>query len=232
MQISKILLFICVLTGLFCCTKSGYDYYILVEDDLEEFVSLGGSANFNSFNGILTGTTKLNTPNTFLATKKRYGDFVLEFEVKIEIGMNSGVQIRSNYDEENNRVYGYQVEIETSDRKWAGGIYEEARRGWLYPLKDNTKARNAFRNNEWNAYRVEAIQDTIKTWVNGIQCAHLIDTVSHEGFIAFQVHSIGSKDQEGKNVQWKNVKITENKITDRMWSNDSTVKTIDLSAPK
>lgn len=37
----------------------------------------------------------MGTPNTFLATTKNYGDFILEFDFKIDDGLNSGVQIRS-----------------------------------------------------------------------------------------------------------------------------------------
>lgn len=82
--------------------------------------------------------------------------------------MNSGIQIRSNSlpQYQNGRVHGYQVEIDPSDRAWSGGIYDEGRRGWLYSLENDSEAQKAFRQNEWNHYRIEAIGDTIKTWVN------------------------------------------------------------------
>ncbi|NNG08563.1 MAG: DUF1080 domain-containing protein, partial [Arenibacter sp.] len=105
------------------------------------------------------------------------------------------------------RVHGYQCEIETSDRKWAGGIYDEARRGWLYPLSRNEEGRNAFKPGEWNHYRIEAIGNTIRTYINGVQCANLVDDLTAEGFIAFQVHSIHDEALEGKIVKWKNIRI-------------------------
>jgi len=43
--------------------------------------------------------------------------------------------------------------------------------------------------------------------VNGVMCANLIDDTTAEGIIAFQVHGIRQKDQEGKMVKWKNIKI-------------------------
>ncbi len=177
--------------------------------ELSDFQKLNGEAEFVFEDGILTGITKRNTPNTFLATKNTYSDFILEFEVKIEYGMNSGVQFRSETKggKPDGRVYGYQAEIETSKRKWAGGIYDEARRGWLYPLSHNEKGQNAFVNGRWNQYRIEAFGNQIKTWVNGIQCANLVDDLSKEGFIAFQVHDIGRDGKEGQKVQWKNVRI-------------------------
>lgn len=179
--------------------------------DLSGFQILGGEADYTFADGILTGITKRNTPNTFLASKKIYGDFILEFSVNIEYGMNSGVQFRSNINETTGRVFGYQCEIETSERKWAGGIYDEGRRAWLYPLSHNSKGQDAFKNGTWNHYRIEACGSQIRTWVNGVPCASLVDELSPTGFIAFQVHDIGKQKQGGQLVQWKDLRIlTEN----------------------
>jgi len=177
----------------------------------------------------LTGITKHNTPNTFLATKKTYSDFILEFEVKIEYGMNSGVQFRSETvgGKPEGRVFGYQAEIETSPRKWAGGIYDEARRGWLYPLTHSKKSQNAFVNGTWNKYRIEAIGNHIKTWVNGVACANLIDEKTAEGFIAFQIHGIGKNEKSGKKVQWKNIQILTENIAAASWTTKE--KTFEIS---
>jgi hypothetical protein len=62
--------------------------------------------------------------------------------------MNSGIQIRSLSKPEfnNGRVHGYQVEIDPSDRGWSGGIYDEARRGWLYQNEMIPAAKNLIRN--------------------------------------------------------------------------------------
>ncbi|GJM32093.1 MAG: hypothetical protein DHS20C18_10940 [Saprospiraceae bacterium] len=187
--------------------------------DFSNFQQLNGEATYKVENGEMVGISKLNTPNSFLATKKVYSDFILEFEVFVENGLNSGVQFRSlsKADYQNGRVHGYQCEIETSPRKWAGGIYDEARRDWLYPLSRNPKGQHAFVSGEWNHYRIEAIGADIRTWINGIQCANLVDDLTAEGFIAFQVHSIGEKEQEGKTVRWKNIKIkTTNLEASRM----------------
>ena len=120
------------------------------------------------------------------------------------------------------RVHGYQCEIETSQRKWAGGIYDEARRGWLYPLTRNKKGQDAFENGTWNAYRIEAIGSKIITYVNGIQASNLIDEVTSEGFIAFQVHGISNPKDEGKKVQWRNIRVlTTDLENNRMISSNS-----------
>lgn len=191
------------------CGKSSEWIYPLQSNDLSAFTLVNGSAEFRIEDQILIGTSALNSPNSFLALNDKYGDFILEFDVKIDLELNSGVQIRSIHDPKikEGRVHGYQVEIETSDRKWAGGIYEESGRGWLYPLTEHQSARDAWKNETWNHYRIEAVGKTIKTWVNGVPCAHLIDDKSLRGIIAFQVHSIQDEKLSGKNVYWKNIKI-------------------------
>ena len=177
--------------------------------DLSNFHQLNGDASYEIKNQELIGTSKMGIPNSFMATKKTYGDFILEFEVFVENGLNSGVQFRSlsTPDIMDGRVHGYQCEIETSARKWAGGIYDEARNGWLYPLTRNPKGQKAFVPGQWNHYRIEAIGQNIRTWINDVQCSNLVDDTTAEGFIAFQVHSIHDKSLEGKIFKWKNIKI-------------------------
>ncbi|MEM8895333.1 MAG: DUF1080 domain-containing protein, partial [Bacteroidota bacterium] len=138
---------------------------------------LHGQADYRVENKEIVGTSKFGTPNTFLATKKSYRNFVLEFEVKLAEGLNSGVQIRTMTDEDykEGRPFGTQIEIEDSGRGWAGGIFDEARKGWRYPLEYNPKAKQAFKKGDWNSYKVLAYENRIITWVNGIQCANLIE---------------------------------------------------------
>lgn len=181
--------------------------------DLKGFVKKNGNAEYKIIDKTIVGVSQLNTPNTFLCTDVNYGDFVLEIEVKVEKGLNSGIQIRSISDpaDNNGRVRGYQIEIDPSDRAWSGGIYDEARNGWLYPLSINEKGRKAFKNGEWNKYHIEAIGSSIRTWINGIACANLIDPQTARGFIALQVHQIKRPEQVGLTVQWRNIRIaTEN----------------------
>jgi len=169
----------------------------------------GGKAIYSVEDGAIVGRTVPNTQNSFLCTNKMYSDFILELDFKVDPNLNSGVQIRSNSISEyqNGRVHGYQVEIDPSERSWTGGIYDEARRGWLYDLKDNQPAREAFKNGQWNHLRIEAVGDSIKTWLNGVPAADLIDSMTRSGFIALQVHSTDSK--EPLQVRWRNIRIQE-----------------------
>lgn len=169
----------------------------------------GGDAIYEIRDGQIVGKTVRNTPNTFLTTDEIFDDFILELEYKVDPSMNSGIQIRSNSSPyyKSGRVHGYQVEIDPSERAWSAGIYDEARRGWLHPMSGNQKAQQAFRQSDWNHYRIEAIGDTIKTWINGIPAAHLIDEKTDRGFIGLQVHSINEDQMENTEVIWKNIRI-------------------------
>lgn len=177
--------------------------------NLKGWEKLNGTADYKVEDGVITGISKMGTPNTFMATKKMYTDFILEFDFKVSDGLNSGVQFRSNSLKEynNGRVHGYQFEIDPSSRAWTGGIYDEARRGWLYALTEYPSAQKAFKNGEWNKARIEAIGHSIRTWVNGIPCSNILNDVTAKGFIALQVHAIGNKEQEGKTISWRNIRI-------------------------
>lgn len=138
---------------------------------------------------------------SFLITKEHFGDFVMEVDVKTELPGNSGIQIRS-HEKENEQPFGYQIEIDSSPRAWSGGLFDEARRGWLQNLEKNPEGRAAFRYQEWNRFRIECVGPWIKTWVNGVPVTDYFDTADLEGFIALQVHS-------GNNtrVRWRNPRL-------------------------
>ena len=184
-------------------------------ESLNGWTQIGGEANYVVRDGAIVGSTVKNTPNSFMATKKMYDDFILELDYLVDSTMNSGIQIRSNSYPHymDGRVHGYQIEIDPSERAWSAGIYDEARRGWLYNLEGNPEAQKAFKQNEWNHYRIEAIGDTLKTWINGIPAAHLIDDKTGSGFIALQVHSIGKEKKEGTEIIWKNIKILTDSLS-------------------
>lgn len=224
-----ILLFTLVISS---CSKKAVWEPLFNGDNLSNFEVLNGNAEYKIEDNMIVGVSKPNTPNTFLATKEKYGDFILEFEVWADTSLNSGVQFRSISapNIKAGRVHGYQAEIESSSRKWAGGIYEEGRRGWLYPLKANKKGQLAFKTNEWNKYRIEAIGPEIKTWINGVQCANLIDNMTSEGIIGLQVHSIGDKEQEGKLIKWKDLRILTKNVKKYRWVSEENAPIINTNS--
>ncbi len=210
----NLLLSLSLFIGIFAAAQTSANWKSLFNGkDLSGWKQLNGKAKYTVQNGEITGTTVFNEPNSFLATEKDYGDFILEFEFKVDSTMNSGVQFRSESkaDYKNGRVHGYQFEIDPSKRGWTGGIYDEARRDWLYPLDLNPSAKTAFKQGQWNKVRIECIGNNIRTWVNGIPAAYVVDDLTPKGFIALQVHSINKKEDEGRQIRWRNLRIqTEN----------------------
>ena len=187
---------------------------------------LAGSADYKIENGMIVGTTVLSSPNTFLGTEKEYGDFVLELDVKIEdTTANSGIQFRSHFNQQANdgkgKVYGYQYELDPSSRRWTAGIYDEGHRDWLYPLSLNAKAQSAFKLGEFNKVHIECIGNELKTWINGIAAAYVLDTVDAKGLIALQVHSIGGNPKfVGEKIYWKNIRIKTGNIIPTAFPDD------------
>jgi hypothetical protein len=170
---------------------------------LEGWTAVGGDASYFVEDGCIVGVVGPG-PNSFLRTDETFGDFVLRLDVRLDLPVNSGVQFRSHQRDEDGRVYGYQCEVDPSDRAWSGGIYDEGRRGWLFPLDEDAVARAAFRVDGWNAYEIHAEGDRLRTYVNGVPCADLVDDADAEGFIALQVHAA----DEGR-VRWRNIRIRE-----------------------
>jgi hypothetical protein len=188
-----------------------------------------GTAKYEVEKGVIVGTAVLGSPNSFLCTEKEFGDFILEFEVKADPELNSGVQFRSLIAKTElefkvagkggketvrkipvDRVHGYQAEIAASKLGNNGNVYDEARRGrFLDDFTNKPKARAALKDNQWNKYRVECRGDSIKTWVNGIACADFKDSMTKRGIIGLQVHQIPKDRFKPLQVRWRNIRIQE-----------------------
>lgn len=188
---------------------------------LNGWIQRNGYATYEVVDGTILGRTSPGSPNSFLCTTRNFGDFELEFEVRVHDKLNSGVMIRSSQktsatgEGRNNaigRVYGPQVEIEASgeDGAESGYIYGEATgRGWLTP-EDELIPHKAMRDGAWNSFRIVAQGPRIQTWINGKQIEDLADEQIYKthagGFVGLQVHGIrpGSGPYD---VAWRNIRI-------------------------
>jgi hypothetical protein len=179
------------------------DWKPLFDGTLKGWKKVGGGATYQVEGDSIVGRVGPGS-NTFLRTEKEYANFVLTLDMKLDVPSNSGIQFRSHQRDGDGRVFGYQAEIDPSPRAWSGGIYDEGRRGWLDDLKDHPKAQAAFRVAGWNNYKIQAQGPWLRTWVNGVPCANLIDTADAQGFIALQVHSA----KKGQ-IRWRNIRIRE-----------------------
>ena len=184
---------------------------------LEGWIQKNGLATYRVEDGAIVGKTAPGSPNSFLCSEGEYGDFELEFEVNLmNSELNSGVQIRSQAkvskrDEEKfGRVNGPQVEIEACGENGAesGYIYGEACGGWMTP-EDELVPTKAFKDGEWNAYRIVARGARIQTWINGEAIEDLTDEAKLEthpkGFIGLQVHGVG--DRGPFEVAWRKIRV-------------------------
>ena len=177
----------------------------------------------------------MGLPNTFLHTEKKYQNFELEFDVKLDTVLNSGVQIRSNiysedtetvrwggrFDEQGEKIlkyirrnagvfWGYQIEIDPTSRAWSGAIYEEAGRGFLHTPGTDQKVKSAFKPLDWNHYKIIVKDNHIKSWVNGVMVGNVYDDLTGNGYIALQLHGIGKKKfKRNKKIRWKNLYLKE-----------------------
>lgn len=210
---------------------AGQEKWIKLFDgsSLDGWTQHSGSAKYWVEDGSIVGQAVPNSPNSFLCTQREFSDFILEFEVYLEDPeLNSGVQFRSLIAEQEqlfwfrnqqgeyqpqripaDRVYGYQVEIATEEGGASGGVYDEARRAMMpwWPEK-GSKESKAFKNDQWNSYRVECTGDTIKTMINGIVVSAFRDALSLKGIIGLQVHDVGA-DPTPYKVRWRNIRIME-----------------------
>lgn len=172
-----------------------------------------GKATYEVKDGAIVGSTAVDSPNSFLCTTQDYGNFVLRFETKLlRDDLNSGVQIRSHSKKSyrNGRVHGPQVEIESSPGQ-AGYIYGEASTGaWISP-SPNEHPHSAFKNGEWNKYRVRAVGPRVQVWINGQKITDVTNAkdlnAKTPGFIALQVHRYGGK--QPAQVMWRNIRVRE-----------------------
>lgn len=154
---------------------------------------------------VVDGQVHLTTESRkwFLMTKKQYANFVFEADILMPVNEgNSGFMFRSQMAP--NRVWGYQAEVDTADRKWSGGLYDEGRRMWfISPNRDQAatpqerdasiaafraRAGEAFRQGQWNNYRIVCIGSHIRIYVNGTLTTDIHDEMDLAGHIGIQHH--------------------------------------------
>lgn len=157
----------------------------------------------------------------FLVTDAQYSDFVFEGEVLLPEGQaNSGFMFRCHV--EHNKVYGYQCEIDGSERRWSGGLYDEGRFGWLWPSKtgrtkmesalkhekesqeyfQKPEIRDAFKRNDWNHVRITCKGNSIKLEINGVLITDYKDDTDAKGHLGIQHHG-----EKGQTYRFRNLRV-------------------------
>lgn len=141
--------------------------------------------------------------NSFLATKKKYKNFVLRLKFKLR-NHNSGVQFRSKQHKEY-VVRGYQADI--ADNKFLGILYEEGGRGILQNV-DGDEVKKHVKTGDWNEYVITANGPHITQVLNGHTTVDYQEKDAKkgatEGVIALQLH----RGPEMK-ISFKDIEIKE-----------------------
>jgi hypothetical protein len=98
-------------------------------------------------------------------------------------------------------------------------MYEEGRRSWFVPEKNNgepqkefaAKHAGKFKLGEWNKVRIEARGNRITTFLNGQPMVDWVDKDEDarikRGFFGMQVHSTRNKELFGKEVAFRNLRV-------------------------
>ena len=72
--------------------------------------------------------------------------------------------------------------------------------------RSDPAAGKAFKDGQWNKFRIECKGDSIKTWINDVPCIDLRDGMTLRGIIGLQVHAVGN-DDPAYQVRWRNIRI-------------------------
>ncbi len=185
--------------------------------DLTGWKVVGGKGEFKVENGEIVGTGVNVSQNSFLISEKTYKNFDFRFEMKFDtLEGNSGMMFRGLQKDGNGLVNGYQCEHDNGkDRAWTAGLFDEKRRGWLFPNKANAEQCKAFteQGNKvfkwegWNEIRILCEGNHIQIFLNGEKRVDFVDEgkeFTPEGFFGMQVHS-----GKATNVRWRNLRIKE-----------------------
>ncbi len=159
-------------------------------------------------NGELVGDTgpKGISFNTFLCSKKKYGDFEMTFKVRLKGGKgNSGVQIRSKIaDPKVYAVAGPQCDV--GDGYW-GSLYGERFGGMMKAAPK--ESQKTIKRADFNDYYIKAVGKRVTIKINGVT------TVDEEfakmpatGIIAWQLHGGGPMEVTFKDVVFKELKAS------------------------
>lgn len=181
--------------------------------------------------GMIVAVSQDPVRESYLVTEKTYGDFILELDMKVIGKMSSGIMIRGIDDpiKPDGIITGYQMEVDQSPRQWTGGIYEERARKWLYSLEGKTEARKAYKPSQWNHYRLEAIGDHFRIWVNGIPTLNMVDSKTAEGVIGIQIHP-ARKPGASSILYLRNIRIIDHNAGDHI--NGIAIPELVIDSPK
>ena len=155
--------------------------------------------------GALVGATPKGLKfNTFLCSKKKYGDFELKFQVRLKNGDgNSGVQIRSKIiNEKQFAVGGPQCDI---GQVYWGSLYGE-HFGGMMKQAPTELVKKILKEKDFNDYSMKVVGDHVTIKLNGETTVDGdFPKMPKEGIIAWQLHTGGPMEVTFKKIQFKDL---------------------------
>ncbi len=160
---------------------------------------------------IVAGTQEKRIPNNeFLCSKKKYGDFELRLQAKLEgKGTNAGIQFRSERIPNHHEVIGFQADIGVmkGDELIWGALYDESRRRKFLVVGDQAELKKAVRPDGWNDFVIRCEGPKIQISVNGYLAVDYVEKdsdIADSGIIGVQIHS-----GEPAEASYRNIRIKE-----------------------
>jgi hypothetical protein len=165
--------------------------------DLSGWVAPSPNPFWRVENGVLIGQNDEKQTGSMLKTEKTYKNFIVEFDVRVEDPMDSGLFVRTPQ-------LQMQIGKSISLKKEMTGSFYIGKGGYVEAgqAKDAIKL---IKHADWNTVRLEARGDTFTVWINGTQASRYTNPgYPDAGPIAVQVHQkIGGK------VEFRNLRVAE-----------------------
>ena len=130
--------------------------------------------------GMLIADQDKDHKGGLLGTERKYSDFEIELEFKVDYPVDTGLFLRTRDD-----GMGYQVTIDYRDGGFIGSLYAPAEGGFIQHNKDWQKH---FRKNDWNKLkaRIEGQPAHVIAWLNSVKMSDYTDNrerYPREGYI-------------------------------------------------
>jgi hypothetical protein len=170
--------------------------------DFSGWIVPSPNLNWHIQNGVLVGSSEEKLRGSYLRTKKEYGDFVLELDIRCHGDeIDTGVDLRRP---------NFQLQIGVSR-----SLHRDMTGSWLtdgkgdptrYPESGRAKDwQKYFKPNDWNTFRIEARGTTFTAWINGHQVSQYSSPrYAQPGPIGLQFH-----DGLAMKLEFRNLRLAE-----------------------
>jgi len=159
--------------------------------------------------GAVVGSTPKGLKfNTFLCSRKKYGDFEMSFQVRLkDAAGNSGVQIRSKIiNPKTYAVGGPQCDI--GGGYW-GSLYGEAFGGMMKQSPADV-VQKTLKPKDFNDYSIRCIGNHVTIKLNGQTTVDDdFPKMPKEGIIAFQLHAGGPMEVTFRKIRFKELQVAK-----------------------